>query len=82
MTRDALKAWALQKIRQHDDEGAAFYVGALHAALGTFQEEHCGPAGWIGESSYCEGGREGVQRLEQGVPVGRVGHGQIVEERA
>jgi hypothetical protein len=82
MTRDELTAWALQNIRERHDEFAAFYVGAYHAALGTFREEHCGPVGWIGESLYCEGGREGLQRLEQGAPAGRIGHGQIARERA
>jgi hypothetical protein len=82
MTRDELTAWALQKIRERHDEFAAFYVGAYHAALGTFREEHCGPVGWIGESLYCEGGREGLQRLEAREPAQRIGHGQIVEERA
>jgi hypothetical protein len=82
MTRDALKAWALQNIRAKPDEEAAFYVGVYHAALGTFREDRCGEAGWIGESAYCEGGREGLQRLAQPEPAGRLGHGAIVEERA
>ena len=81
MTRDELKAWAMTHIKAKTDEEAAFYVGVFHAGLGTFDESRCGEAGWIGESEYCAGGREGLLRLEQGEPAGRLGHGDIVEER-
>jgi hypothetical protein len=85
MTRDDIAAWALEHIRGTSDEEAAFYLGVYHAVQGTFAEEHCGPAGWIGESLYCAGGREGALRLEQASGArgsGRIGHGRIVRERS
>ena len=86
MTRDEVLAWAADgaqaAMRDGNGPDGLFYLGVRDAAVGEFGDVDCGAPGSIWESMYCEGGREGLLRLEQSEPSGRVQHGAIVEGQA
>ena len=77
MTVDEVRTWAIDHLRR-GEEPAAFYVGVADATYGTFDESQCEAAGFVWETNYCEGGREGLLRLEQATPAGRLQHGTTV----
>lgn len=78
MTKDELFAYGKDGV-ERAPENAAFFVGIIAAALGSFADAGCAPAGYVDESTYCEGGREGLLRLSAAAPTGRIAHGEVVD---
>ena len=76
MTIEEVREWAANAVIT-DGRDASFYLGVLDATRGEFDEERCPPAGFVDETPYCEGGREGMLRLAQPEPARRMLHGEI-----
>ena len=77
MTVEEVRQWAADSVA-NGEEPIAFYLGALDATRGEFNEADCAAAGFWDETPYCEGGREALLRMEQTTPAGRMAHGTIV----